>query len=132
MSENLEDFNLFDKIQKTLHDDDEEDIRRALHNTKADEKSAELASQKGVIVVVENYLNYGGDVNKIFTRKENGVEINTCLLYNAIIGDHFDMAKMLLERGACKSLKFEDKYYRTCLQLAFIKENHGLVDLFGK
>ena len=85
-------------------------IQKLSEEDKVDDKTAELASRKGVINVVEKYLKEGNDVNKMLDSTESGWRGETCLLANSIGGEHLDIVRLVLEHGGHKSIHFEDKY----------------------
>ena len=116
-------------IDRVVCEDDLEEIAELVKKITVDDKIAELASRKGVTVVVEKYLRDGNDANKILPSMESGFNVKTCLLANGVSGGYLDVAKLVLQYGGGASLKFEDRFVRTCLQRALIEENDEMVDL---
>merc|ERR1711892_112968 len=123
------DCSVYAAVDKIISKDDLETITELVDQQTIDEKTAELASRKGVTAVVEKYLKDGNDANRILDSSESGVNVKTCLLANGINGGHMDIVKVVLENGGCKSIQFEDRYLRTCMQKALIDENDEVVEL---
>ena len=122
--------NIYKLLNTVLCQDDLRNIIQKLaEEDEVDDKTAELASRKGVINVVEKYLKEGNDVNKMLDITVSGRREKTCLLANSIGGEHLDIVRLVLEHGGHKSIHFEDKYRRTCLQKALITENKKIIEL---
>ena len=107
---------LYDKVGGVLCNKDLEEIDDVVEHNSIDDETVELASRKGIMVVVKKYIEDGNNVNKIFPSKESGLDVETCILTNAVNGGHFDILKFVLENGGENNIKFEDIYLRTSLQ----------------
>jgi len=120
---------LVEAVRSVVSQDNLAEVVQVLKDTEVDDATAELASRKGVLVVVEKYLNARKDPNKKLIRLAFGEQISTSLLQNAAENGHLDIVRLVLQRGGENSLQFEDEYKRTCLEKAFIEENQTLVDI---
>ena len=90
-------FDLYDKLDGVLCDKDLEEIADPVEHKSIDDETVELASRKGILVVVKKYIEDGNSVDKIFASKESGLDVKTCILTNAVNGGHFDILKFVLD-----------------------------------
>ena len=90
--------NIYKLLNTVLCQDDLRNIIQKLaEEDEVDDKTAELASRKGVINVVEKYLKEGNDVNKMVGSNESGSRGKTCLLLaNSIGWEHLDIVRLVL------------------------------------
>ena len=80
-------------LDKVLCVEDVEEINMLVEKTTVDNKTAELASRKGVSDVVDKYLKDGNNANRIMPGVESGINVKTCLMNNAISGGYMDIVK---------------------------------------